>query len=119
MNKLKFSKSSILKIQLPEAGKRLTLYDTTIPKLALRITSSGSRSFYVVKRAGASIAWVKLGAFPEMTVEQAQTEAQKILGEFATGANPAAARRVARAERSRPAASSAKSAFNTSVGSQR
>lgn len=98
MNKLKFSKSSILKIQLPEAGKRLTLYDTTIPKLALRITSSGSRSFYVVKRAGASIAWVKLGAFPEMTVEQAQTEAQKILGEFANGANPAAARRAIRQE---------------------
>lgn len=98
MNKLQFNKSSILEIQLPEAGKRLTVYDTTTPKLALRITSSGSRTFYVVKRAGASIAWVKLGAFPEMTVEQAKVEALKILGAFANGANPAAARRAIRQE---------------------
>lgn len=33
-----------------------------------------------------------------MTVEQARGEAQKILAEFATGANPAAARRAIREE---------------------
>jgi hypothetical protein len=41
---------------------------------------------------------VKLGTFPEMTVEQARIEAQKILAEFAAGANPAAARRATREE---------------------
>ncbi|MGH8435257.1 MAG: tyrosine-type recombinase/integrase, partial [Pseudomonas sp.] len=98
MAKLKFTKTALLALTLPEAGKRLAVYDTEVPKLAIRITSAGTRTFYVVKRAGASMAWVKLGTFPEMTVEQARTEAQKILAEFASGANPAAARRAIRAE---------------------
>lgn len=98
MAKLKFTKTALLALSPPEAGKRLAVYDTEVPKLAMRITAAGSRTFYVVKRAGASIAWVKLGTFPEMTVEQARTEAQKILGEFASGANPATARRAIRQE---------------------
>ncbi|MBT8766293.1 tyrosine-type recombinase/integrase [Metapseudomonas boanensis] len=98
MAKLKFTKTALLALAPPEAGKRLAVYDTEIPKLAMRITAAGTRTFYVVKRAGASMAWVKLGTLPEMTVEQARAEAQKILGEFATGANPAAARRAIRGE---------------------
>lgn len=98
MAKLKFTKTALLALQPPEAGRRLAVYDTEVPKLAMRITSAGSRTFYVVKRAGSSIAWVRLGTFPEMTVEQARVEALKILGEFATGANPAAARRAIRGE---------------------
>lgn len=98
MARLNFTKTALLALPPPEAGKRMAVYDEKVPKLAMRITPAGSRTFYVVKRAGASIAWVKLGIFPEMTVEQARAEAQKILGEFATGANPAAARRAIREE---------------------
>lgn len=98
MERLKFTKTALLSLVLPEPGKRLTAYDTEVPKLALRITAAGARTFYVVKRVGASIAWVKLGSFPELTVEQARVEAQKILGEFAAGANPATARRAIREE---------------------
>ncbi|GAB3394313.1 tyrosine-type recombinase/integrase [Azotobacter armeniacus] len=98
MAKLKFTKTALLAVAPPEAGKRLTVYDTEVPKLAMRITAAGARTFYVVKRVGASMTWVKLGTFPGMTVEQARGEAQKILGEFATGANPAAARRAIREE---------------------
>ena len=98
MAKLNFTKTALLALAPPEAGKRLAVYDEKVPKLAMRITAAGSRTFYVVKRAGSNMAWVKLGTFPEMTVEQARGEAQKILGEFATGANPAAARRAIREE---------------------
>lgn len=98
MNKIKFSKTSLLALKLPEAGKRLTFYDTDIPKLAVRVTSTGSRTFYIVKRSGASVSWVKIGSFPDMTIEQARVEAQKVLGEFAAGANPATARRAIRQE---------------------
>ncbi|MNR24286.1 hypothetical protein D3C85_1413570 [compost metagenome] len=64
MAKLKFTKTALLALQPPEAGKRLAVN----------------------------------GTFLEMTVEQACGEAQKILGEFATGANPAAVRRAIRQE---------------------
>ncbi len=98
MANLKFSKTTLQALELPEAGKRLTIYDTEVQKLALRATAAGSKAFYVVKRAGASVAWVKLGTFPEMTVEQARKAAALALGEFASGANPAAARRAFKAE---------------------
>ena len=98
MASLKFSKTTLQALELPEARKRLTIYDTETPKLALRATAAGTKTFYVVKRAGASMAWVKLGTFPEMTVEQARKAAALALGEFASGANPAAARRAFKAE---------------------
>lgn len=97
-NRIKFGKTALHALELPEQGKRLTIYDTETPKLALRATAAGTKSFYVVKRAGASTAWVKLGTFPEMTVEQARKAAALALGEFASGANPAAARRAFKAE---------------------
>ncbi len=98
MAQIKFGKISLQGLALPPAGKRLTVYDTKVPKLALRVTPAGTKTFYVVKRAGTEMAWVKLGAFPEMTVEKAQAEAERILGEFASGANPAEARRTFKAE---------------------
>ncbi|MBU1664282.1 MAG: tyrosine-type recombinase/integrase [Gammaproteobacteria bacterium] len=94
---MKFTKTALLAQIAPEEGKRLTIYDTDIPKLALRMTHAGTKTFYVVKRAGSTMAWVKLGTFPEMTVEKARAEAQKVLGEFATGSNPAEARRAFKA----------------------
>lgn len=98
MERFKFSKSVLLALALPEAGKRRTVYDTETSKLALRITAAGSKTFYVVKRTGPSIAWVKLGSFPDMTVEQASKEAKLIIGEFAAGANPATAKKAVRKE---------------------
>ncbi|MFP5401594.1 MAG: tyrosine-type recombinase/integrase [Gammaproteobacteria bacterium] len=96
--RIKFGKTALQSLELPESGKRLTIYDTETPKLALRVTATGTKTFYVVKRAGASVAWVKLGIFPDMTVEQARKAAAQALGEFASGANPAATRRAFRAE---------------------
>ena len=98
MAQIKFGKISLQGLALPPAGKRLTVYDTKVPKLAVRVTPAGTKTFYVVKRAGAEMAWVKLGTFPDMTVEKAQAEAERILGEFASGANPAEARRTFKAE---------------------
>ena len=97
-NRIKFGKTALQALALPEPGKRLTIYDTEVPKLALRVTAAGTKTFFVVKRAGASMAWVKLGTFPDMTVEQARNEATKALGEFASGNDPAAAKRIIRGE---------------------
>ena len=97
-NRVKFGKTALQALALPEPGKRLTIYDTEVPKLALRVTAAGTKTFFVVKRAGASMAWVKLGTFPDMTVEQARNEATKALGEFASGNDPAAAKRIIRGE---------------------
>jgi len=91
-NKVEFKKQVIKAITPPESG-RATYYDTLIPKLACRVTEAGSKTFYVIKRADAGMAWVKLGTFPDMTVEQARRAAEEKLGEFAKGNNPAKAKR--------------------------
>jgi integrase len=98
MERIKLTKRELLSLALPEAGKRKTVYDTEIPKLALRVTAAGAKTFYVVKRSGHSMAWIKLGQFPDITVEQARNEASKVLGEFANGSNPAEVRRAAKGE---------------------
>lgn len=98
METLKFTKTALSALEPRKDGNRRVVYDTQIPKLALRVTKAGSKSFYVIKRTGDAMSWVRLGSFPEMSVEQARTEAALILGEFAAGANPAEARRAARGE---------------------
>lgn len=95
--RIKFSKSRLLALPNPATG-RATYYDETVQKLALRITPAGTRSFYVVKRAGAEMVWLKLGTFPEMTVERAREEAERALGDFTPDSNPAQVRRARRRE---------------------
>ena len=92
----KLSKTSVEAIRAPAAG-RVTVYDTITPKLAVRVTAAGSKAFYVVKRNGAKMEWLRLGAFPDMTVEQAQRAAATALGAYARGDSPTVARRTQRA----------------------
>ena len=97
-NHQRLTKTLLVGLVAPEAGKRQVIYDTEIPKLGMRITHTGVRAFYVVKRLGGTMVWIKLGTFPDMTCEQARNEAGKILGEFAKGENPAAVKRAVKAE---------------------
>ena len=98
MNQFKFTKTALQRLPVPEVGKRVTYYDTDTPKLALRITAAGSKAFYVVKRAGREMVWLKLGAFPDMTVEQARNTALEALSAFAKNENPAEVRRANKKE---------------------
>ena len=97
-SKVTFSKTLLSGLSVPECGKRATYYDTKTPKLAVRVTSSGTKTFYVVKRAGAEVVWLKLGTFPDMTVEQAQKAALTALAAFANNENPAEVRRARKIE---------------------
>ena len=97
-NHQKLTKTLLAGLAVPAAGKRQVIYDTEIPKLAMRITHTGVRAFYVVKRMGGTMVWLKLGTFPDMTCEQARKEADKVLGEFAKGENPAAVKRAVKKE---------------------
>ena len=97
-NRFKFTKTALQGIAIPTAGKRVTYYDTETPKLACRITASGTKTFYVVKRSGSEMVWLKLGVFPDMTVEQARNAALTALSAFANNENPAEVRRAQRKE---------------------
>lgn len=93
-NRLNFTKTAVLGLAIPPKGQRATYYDESVQKLAVRITAAGTRTFYVVKRAESGMVWLKLGVFPEMSVENARKAAEKALGQFAQGSNPAEAKRA-------------------------
>ncbi|MGI8896135.1 MAG: tyrosine-type recombinase/integrase [Casimicrobiaceae bacterium] len=96
--RFEFAKTRIRDLPPASPGKRDTYYDTRVPKLALRVTCAGTRTFYIVKWRAGGVAWVMLGTFPEMTVEKARKAAESALGQFADGTDPTQAKRTARAQ---------------------
>lgn len=67
--------------------------DEAIPGFGLRVTSGGARSFIVEKRVNGRVKRITIGRYGNLTVEQARTEAMKILGKVATGGDPIAEKR--------------------------
>lgn len=97
-SKIRFNKTTIDKLPLPAQGRRATWFDDEVKGLALRVTSSGAKSFYLVRWIETRAEWVRLGGYPAMTVEQARKAATKLNGEIANGRNPADVKREKRAE---------------------
>ena len=97
-SKIRFNKTAIDKLPLPAQGRRATWFDDEVKGLALRVTSSGAKSFYLVRWIENRAEWVRLGGYPAMTVEQARKAATKLNGEIANGRNPADVKREKRAE---------------------
>ena len=96
--RMRFTKAKLQELPPPQSG-HVHFYDEEVPKLACRIRHTGSRTFYVIKRVGSEIEWVRIGSLEDVTLENARKAAQRILGEFANGNNPAAAKREQRAAR--------------------
>jgi len=94
-----FTKRLIQAIPTPEAGKRVTYYDTSTPGLQLRVSATGVKTFSVYRRLKlGEPERVTLGRFPAMTVEQAQKMAAEVIVEIEKGANPAGVKRALREE---------------------
>jgi hypothetical protein len=77
---------------IPPASGQLLVRDQELKGFGLRLTPNGVRSFIVEKRIDGRVKRLTLGRFPELTVEQARKEAQKLLGKIALGLNPLAER---------------------------
>ncbi len=93
-----FTKRSIDVLPLPEVGKRLYVYDTKVRGLELMVTGHGSRSFKVYRKLNEKPVRVSLGKYPEMSIEQARAEAQKVITEMIRGKNPNEEKKKLRAE---------------------
>ncbi len=85
----KITKSYVDKLSTPETGQAF-IRDTELKGFAVRVTSSGAKSFILEKRIDGKVKRLTLGRYPELTVEQARKEAHKLLGHIATGRNPVA-----------------------------
>lgn len=83
----KITKSYVDRLSTPETGQAF-IRDTELKGFAVRVTSSGAKSFILEKRIDGKVKRLTLGRYPELTVEQARKEAHKLLGHIATGRNP-------------------------------
>jgi len=96
--KLHFSKRALLSLPLPTDGQRVSYWDKRVPGLALRVTASGSKAFYVYRRVKGRPARIRLGGFPELTVEQARKRAAAMNMEIMAGGDPQERKRTMREE---------------------
>lgn len=96
-NKLNFTKAAILALPVPVTG-RVYHYDTNTRGLAVCISSTGGRVFYSYRKVNNKPERVKLGAFPDLSIEQARDKAAVINSEVALGVNPNDKKRANKAE---------------------
>ena len=69
-------------------------YDGKLKGFGLRITSGGTRAFFVEKSVNGRLQRITIGHYPELTVEQARKEAQVLLGKMVTGIDPVAEKKA-------------------------
>ncbi len=82
-----FTKKLIENIQPPEKGRE-TYADDTTPGLKLRVTSSGTKTFTLIKKSHGKTNFITLGQFPHMTVAHARAQAGEEAGRLSRGKSP-------------------------------
>lgn len=93
--KINFTQQRIDKLPTPEKG-RVDYYDTGCPKLTCRVSSTGVKSFVLLKWNGKTAQRVTLGRFPDLSVYQARQKATEALFDIASGINPTEEKRKQR-----------------------
>lgn len=92
--RINFTKSNLDALQIPISGKRDTYHDTKGSGLQLRVTSAGVKTFSVYRRIKCGDPErITLGRYPDMTIEQARREANRISLDISDGKNPAEVKR--------------------------
>ena len=93
--RFRFTKAAIEALEKPKTG-RTYFYDAKTPGLALCVTSTGTRTFYVYRKVDGKPERIRVGPWPDLNVEQARRQAARINGTIAKGRNPNDRRRDTR-----------------------
>jgi integrase len=96
--RIKFTKRALERWQARHVGQRADVYDSNSAGLVACLRAGGNLSFYLYKRVQGRPQRIHIGRFPEVTVEQARTLADKYRGAIAEGRDPQAMKRTARSE---------------------
>ena len=90
------TKTVVENAPIPDSGQAF-LRDAELRGFALRITPSGTKTFVLEKRIEGRNRRMRIGRFGEITVAQARTRAQQLLGQIAFGEDPVRQRQKERA----------------------
>lgn len=95
--KINFTIAALAMIKPPKTG-RVFVYDARQPGLALRVTPTGHKAFYLVCWAGNRTIKMKLGNVAKLSIEQARARVLEQGPTIARGDDPAAAKRERRGD---------------------
>jgi integrase len=98
--KVPLTKTRITALPVPAAG-RCYVHDDKTPGLCVAVTATGTRTFYLYRWLNGGPLRIRIGCWPDLSVEQARAEAMKLTGLMAQGINPMERKRAAREEAAR------------------
>jgi hypothetical protein len=85
-NAFNFTKVAIDSIKLP--SKMTSYHDTKENGLVIMVLPSGVKTFYLYKKVENKPIRMKIGRYPDLSIENARKEAQKLKSDIALGKNP-------------------------------
>jgi integrase len=94
--RINFTKAEINGLAIPPKGKRFFYYDIKTKGLVVQVTSIGTKTFYVYRWVDGKPERVRLGEFPDITIDQARRRCVEVNGDIARGENPNDKRRALR-----------------------
>jgi Arm DNA-binding domain len=77
-------------------GRDYIVSDARVPRLKLRVTPSGTKTFLAKLRIGGRERKIPIGRHPGMTVSRAREEALQLIADTLRGADPVIERKVRR-----------------------
>ncbi|MDD4194971.1 MAG: integrase family protein [Syntrophorhabdaceae bacterium] len=84
---MKFTKTNIEKLNLPERGKRILIWDPELSGFGLRITPSG-KMYIVQGRVNGKTRRISIGKHGILTLQEARKKAQKEISKMLDGKDP-------------------------------
>lgn len=95
-NNINFTKNALMNL---DAKQNTTFYYDTMEKgLYLSVSPLGTKTFYIQKRIGRRVERIKIGRFPDMTIDNARKKVRIIKAQVAEGIDPLAEKRKIRNE---------------------
>jgi len=96
-NSLNFTKAAIEALPIPDKGWKY-YYDTKVRGLAIGVGPSGVKTFILYRKVNRKPERIKIGRYPDLTVDKARSAATNLNADISNGTNPAELKRVRRAE---------------------
>src|SRR5471032_1049451 len=98
-NALNFTKAAIDGLPVPPKGDSWKYYyDTKVSGLAIGVGPSGVKTFILYRKVNRKPERIKIGRYPDLTVDKARTQAMKLNADISSGSNPAELKRIRRDE---------------------
>lgn len=98
MPSLRLTVTAIKDLPIPADGKRIWYHDTETRYLAVRVSSSGKKTYYHYRNVKRVPQQTRLGEYPDFKLDAARREVDRLNGAIADGASPTAERAAAKAE---------------------